>query len=248
MSDFEIELEWPVAKYEYRPSPPYDSSSDVDNLMKPIVFPSGKIYDRGWSREEAEKRLPNPSLGHLVRKSPAKMARPSPKAMQYAVRLLVERKDVPLHKVALTIARTIGGLTLDDEEELEHWDELADYLRGIFKGDHKEFGYFDAEVMGAEVDPNSPPLIGSVGIFLDRDRKGNLKLALRPEDLPNALILYAARMATTGTTFNTCERCNSPFLSGGMGRSKKRADARFCTPACRWRHHNEERRKAKSKS
>jgi hypothetical protein len=248
MSDFKIDLDWPIAKYEYRPAAPWDYSSYVDDLMKPIVFPSGKILEQGRSRKEAEALVPDPPLGHLVRKGPAKMARPAPKAMEYAVRLLVERKDVPLHKVALTIARTIGGLTLDDKEELEHWDKLANYLRGIFKGDHEEFDYVDAEVLGVEVDPNSPPLIGSVGIFLDRDRGGNLKLALRPEDLTNALILYAARMATTGTTFNTCEHCNSPFLSGGMGRSKKRADARFCTAACRWRHHNEERRKAKSKS
>src|SRR5262249_36607146 len=151
--------------------------------------------------------------------------------MEYAVRLLVEGEKTPLHKVALTIARTIGGLSLDDKEELEDWRELADYLRGIFKGEHKEFGY-------AEDEPNGPPLIGQMGIFLDRDKTGKLKLALKPEDLGNALILYAARMATTGTTFNTCEHCKSPFLGGGSGQNKKRADARFCSPACRWRHHN----------
>jgi hypothetical protein len=86
-----------------------------------------------------------------------------------------------------------------------------------------------------------------VGIFLDRDRAGKLKLALKPEDLSNALILYAARMATTGTTFNTCEHCKAPFLSGGAGRNKKRGDARFCSNECRWSHHNEMRRKAKGK-
>ena len=239
MSDFEINFEWPVAKYEYQPAAPW------------YVLPNGLVVRQALSREKAEARVlgdpPRLPLGHLLRKGPAKMARPKPKAMDYAVRLLVERKDAPLHKVALTIARTIGGLTLKDKEELEGWDKLADYLRGIFKGHHEAFGYLDAEMMGAEVDPNNPPLIGSVGIYLDRDKTGKLKLALKPNDLANALILYAARMATTGTTFNTCEHCNTPFLSGGSGRDKKRGDARFCSSECRWKHHNEMRRKAKGK-
>jgi len=252
MSDFEINFEWPVAKYEYRPAAPWDYSSEVEQYMRPYALPNGKIVRQALSREKAEARLlgdpPRLPLGHLVRKGPAKMVRSKPKAMDYAVKLLVERKDAPLHKVALTIARTIGGLTLEDEEELETWDELAGYLRGIFKGHHEEFGYLDAEMMGAEVDPNNnPPLIGSVGIFLDRDKTGKFKLALKPEDLPNALILYAARMAATGTIFNTCEHCNTPFLSGGSGRDKKRGDARFCGSECRWKHHNEIRRKAKGK-
>jgi hypothetical protein len=109
---------------------------------------------------------------------------------------------------------------------------------GVFEGEHEQFLYVD------EDDPKSAPLIGDVGIFLDRDKDGNLKLALRPADLRNALILYAAQMATTGTTFNTCEHCHLPFLGGGAGRgpNKKRSDARFCSDKCRWTHHNEARR------
>lgn len=244
MNDFEIDFEWPVAKYEYRPAAPWDFSIYVDEYMRPRIL-NGKVVREALSREDAVRVVGgfDIPLGHLIRKSTARLARPSPKAMQYAVKLLVECKETPLHKVALTIARTIGGLlpaTEFDEEELENWAELADYLRGIFKGDHKGFGY-------AQDDSNASPLIGEVGIFLDRDREGKLKFALRPVDLERALVLYAARMATTGTALNTCEHCNTPFLSGGSGRSKKRGDARFCSADCRWKHHNEMRRKAKSK-
>jgi hypothetical protein len=248
MSDFEIDFEWPVAKYEYQPDWPRDYSWDVDSAMRDAQrhadkFPRMPVQ----SREEIEKKIAlwPPVLGHLVRKSAAKKVRLSPKTMEWAVTLLVERKRVPrpFHEVVLKIARAIGALDPEEEkEELEHWDELADYLGGIFKGKHKEFGY-------EEGDPTKgPALVGEVGIFLDRDRHGKLKLALKPTDLGHALVLYAARMATTGTTFNACEHCNSPFLSGGSGRSKKRGDARFCSDECRWKHHNEMRRKAKSKS
>jgi hypothetical protein len=244
MSDFEIDFEWPVGKYEYQPSPPVDYSWDVDDWMQnqrrhAAKFPSMPQQ----SREEIEKKImPLPALGYLVRKSAARKARLSPKAMEWAVTLLVQRNRVPrlFHEVVLKIARAIGALDPEEEkEELEHWDELADYLGGIFKGEHKEFLYEEHE-------PDAPPLIGEVGIFLDRDRHGKLKLALRPADLGHALVLYAARMATTGTALHTCEHCNTPFLSGGSGRSKKRGDARFCSDACRWKHHNEVRRKAKA--
>jgi hypothetical protein len=241
MADFQIDFDWYCAKYDFQPGEPWDSSSHVGEFMRPVVI-KGKIWREALSRQEAEKRAPKPPLGYLVRRSTAKIVRPSPKAMELAVKLLVEREKTPLHKVALTIARTVGGLlpaTEHDKEELEHWDELADYLRGIFKGYHEQF-LFD------QGNPNAPPLIGEVGIFLDREKDGKLKLALRPEDLQHALILYAARMATTGTTFQTCQHCNTPFLSGGErhgGGKKKRGGARFCSDRCRWEFHNEVRRK-----
>jgi hypothetical protein len=247
MSDFEIDFEWPVAKYEYQPDWPRDYSWDVDNAMPSAQRHKGKFPSMPLqSREEIEKRIAayRPLLGHLVRKSAAKKVQLSPKTMEWAVTLLVERKRVPrpFHEVVLKIARAIGALDPEEEkEELEHWDELAGYLGGIFKGEHKEFGYFEGDL-------NASPLIGEVGIFLDRDKNGKLKFALRPTDLGHALVLYAARMATTGTALHTCEHCNTPFLSGGSGRSKKRGDARFCSDECRWKHHNEMRRKAKSKS
>src|SRR5262249_49752989 len=94
-------------------------------------------------------------------------------------------------------------------------------------------------------DPHAPPRVGQVGIYLVRDSDGKRKLALRPDGLAEALYLYAARMATTGTTFNACEHCKTPFLSGGSSESKKRGDSRFCSDTCRWRHHNEKQRNAR---
>jgi hypothetical protein len=89
-----------------------------------------------------------------------------------------------------------------------------------------------------------------VGVYLIPDKEGGRKLAIRPNNLFEALPLYAAHMIATGTTFHTCEHCKAPFLGGGAGRgrNRKRADARFCSDACRWGYHNASRRKIRSKS
>jgi hypothetical protein len=55
-------------------------------------------------------------------------------------------------------------------------------------------------------------------------------------------------MIARGTISQVCEHCGNTFLSGGAGRGKekKRSGSRFCSDECRWQHHNEMRRKAKS--
>jgi hypothetical protein len=229
MSDFQIDFEWPVAKYEY------ESVADIFRKYgeHPDFFPDAR-----------QEEVPD-NYGFIVCTGEAKNHRPTPEAMKNVVRLLVEHEKIPMHKVALTIARAVGVLNLHDSVRSEHilrsggrlrdrideWEWLQDYLRGIFRGEHKDFDYVDNIPM---------PRIGEVGVFLGRDKAGELEVALRPTDLAQALILYAARMVSTGTTFNTCEHCGNPFLSGGAGRgkSKKRADARFCSASCRWTHHN----------
>jgi len=88
--------------------------------------------------------------------------------------------------------------------------------------------------------------VGELGIFLVPDKNNKPVFAMRPHDLREALVLCAARMIATGTTFNICENCKAPFLSGGgRSRNKKRGDARFCSDECRWKYHNESRRKAR---
>jgi hypothetical protein len=86
---------------------------------------------------------------------------------------------------------------------------------------------------------------GDIGIYLVPDKNKRPVLALRPTDLQSALILYAARMIATGTTFNICGHSKTPFLSGGTRFRTKRGDARFCSSECRWKWHNELRRKAR---
>jgi hypothetical protein len=94
MSDFEIDFEWPVAKYDYL---------SVEETSREFG------HRRGFLLRALIAEVP-PRLGYLVRRGALRKARPTPKAMEYAVKLLVERQKIPLHKVALTIARSVGGL------------------------------------------------------------------------------------------------------------------------------------------
>ena len=185
--------------------------------------------------------------------------------MEKAVRALVECKQTPFHKVALTAARAIGtmmtsGEEIDDEgaeksaeisrrhgvdsdirwDDVSLWYAVAYHLRLIFEDkacvDDEEYTWPQPEAQYK----------GDLNIYLVPDEDNKPVLALRPSDLNQALILYAARMHANGTNFGICKNCKTPFLAGGTrGRNKKRCDSRFRSDECRYKFHNEARRKAR---
>jgi hypothetical protein len=226
MSDFEIDFEWPVApKYEFQPATTEEISrqyGDADYLRAHCAIAGISEADLPFH------------FGSIVRTGKATKHRPTAQKMLLAVTGLVEYKDAPFHLVALKIVRSLGGLSRGDDE-VSQWHLLARYLRQMFE--HRTSST-DAGLL-------QPTPHGHLGIYLIPGKNNNPVLALRPENLRNALILYAARMITNGTTFNICENCKTPFLSGGARGRNKRGDARFCSSECRWKHHNETRRKAR---
>jgi hypothetical protein len=225
MSDFEIDFEWPVAKYEFQPATAEEISSkygDADYLRAHRAIAGISEADLPFH------------FGSIVRTSKATKHRPTAEKMRLAVKALVEYKDAPFHLVALKVVRAIGALSRRGDDEVSQWRLLARKLRGMFE---RRAVPID-EVLG-------PSPHGHLGIYLIPGKDNNPVLSLRPDDLMNALTLYAARMMTNGTTFNICENCKAPFLSGGARGRNKRGDARFCSSECRWKHHNESRRKAR---
>jgi hypothetical protein len=163
-------------------------------------------------------------------------------AMELAVKALVEAKRTPFHIVALNVVRTLGAmlpLGFPRGDPIAAWRSAAMRLQMMFEG--RDI------VLGKEYKWPEPQAQwkGDIGIYLIPDKDKRPVLALRPTDLQSALILYAARMIATGTTFNICEHCKTPFLSGGTRFRTKRGDARFCSSECRWKWHNESRRKAR---
>jgi hypothetical protein len=149
----------------------------------------------------------------------------------------------------MTVANTIG-FWRGDKNPIGIWRGLASKLRLMFEG--KAYTYNEGNWYGPKklVDWPHPAAqgVGELGIFLVPNKDGKPVLALQPHDFQDALILCAARMIATGTTFSTCLNCKTPFLRGGARRSKRRGDARFCGDPCKWQYHNEMRRKAKKKS
>lgn len=70
------------------------------------------------------------------------------------------------------------------------------------------------------------------------------EFAVQPEGLLGALWLQFARAVADNPEFRRCEECGGDFEITG----DKRADARFCTPACRLRAHRKRAKMLKSTS
>jgi hypothetical protein len=234
MSEYEIDFEWPMAaRYElhlataqeiaeYRAKYPDNSEADAPDMVNKIV-PVGPFKDR----------------------------RPKTAAMELAVRALVECKQTSFEKVALTVARVVGTHVCEPglHDIVAYYRQDARVLRLIFEGrvfsrEHREGGGWGPLKEYKWPAPEAQQ-VGQLGVFLVPNKDNKPLLALRPDTLHDALVLYAARMIATGTTFNICENCKAPFLSGGTRFRNKRGDARFCSNECRWKWHNEERRNAR---
>jgi hypothetical protein len=236
MSDFEIDFEWPVAKYDFRPATAEEVAEwrrgdrhRIDRHLAPTDAVDGI----------AEAELPL-FLGRIFSVGEARRHRPKAETMERAVRVLVECKQTPFHSVALKVVQALGQIRGGSEgDRIMFWFALAHRLRAMFEG--------------KTVLPNrdwkwphpGARWQGNVGIYLVPGANKKPMLAIRPNNLDEALVLYAARMIATGTTFNICENCKTPFLSGGARGRNKRSDSRFCSSECRWKHHNETRREAR---
>jgi hypothetical protein len=204
-----------------------------------IDFECGRAEYEFQAASPGEKRELSGS-GFLVRKGKLKPVRPKSKDIEKAIELLVRCDSAQLPLVAVGIARSMGGLLpATTEEPLFVWEGMQSRLREMFAGKLKHHPTIGSPLAPADGSQRA----GDVGVYLVLGKDGKPKLALRPDNLMQALTLYAARQIATGTTFGACLHCKGPFLRGGG--SKKRGDARFCSDPCKWEFHNERRRKAK---
>jgi hypothetical protein len=232
MSDFEIDFENEVGRYEIEPATAAEVARRRAQDPKDM---------QGMSDEAAAFYC-----GDLVRKGDFRTIRISSEKLEKSVRVLVECKQTPFHKVALAVANTIGYWD-GDRNPVRKWRQMADKLRMMFEG--KAYDWSERSRPAKQVEWPHPAAqhIGDLGIFLVPHKDGKPVLALRPHDFQDALILCAARTIATGTTLGTCLHCQTLFLRGGEKRSKRRGDARFCSDPCKWGYHNEVRRKAARK-
>jgi hypothetical protein len=250
MIDLEIDFEWPVAKCEFRPATKEELRRYRDGGDHPLSLLEAVPQDGLWPElSEAEWPL---FFGRIVPRGEFTIHRPKAKALEYAVGLLVHAKKTPFHEVALKVARAIGPIDPEDEDG-DHvclWYYYAYRLRLLLQGkDFMEGEQYTWLRKGEEYiwpDPEHPYVEeGNLKICLVPGEDNEPVLALRPREMADALLLCAARMMAAGTTFSICEHCKTPFLSGGTRFRNKRGDARFCSDECRWRWHNESRRKAR---
>jgi hypothetical protein len=254
MSDFEIDFEWEVAdRYELRPATIKKVSKQDRELAEQLVELERKLAPERatedprehWLYDIPENELPL-YLGDVAVAGKLKQYRIKTENLEKAVRLLVAGLDkgrkTPFYTIALAVSRAIGAQFSNGGDSVETWYQIAERLRFVFEG--RAWSSRSHEKVLRWPDPETQH-VGELGIFLVPDKNNKPVLALRPDSLHSALVFTAARMKATGTTFNICEHCKSPFLSGGVRFRTKRGDAKFCSDECRWRWHNESRRRAR---
>jgi hypothetical protein len=241
-SDLEVDFETYVAPdYEFRPR--HESEREL-TLKRKLAAVIGHRGPRG--------RLPTYER-ELVELGKPKLVRPKRRALDLAVGLML-RTPVPgrgeevknsdelahLERNALAVAKHIGRLNAHlgysypqyrEGEPLHFWLYLARTIQLMFEGRR----------------PGTIYPVGNMVINLACKSDGSCFMTVRPRRTEDALIYHAAQMIAKGTISQTCKQCGTTFLSGGAasGKDKKRGDARFCSDECRWKFHNESRRRAR---
>jgi hypothetical protein len=209
------------------------------------VSRKGKISEEHWLYGIPESELPL-YLGDVAVAGKLKQYRIKSEKLEQTVKLLVagleKGRKTPFYTIALRVSQAIGAQHWKTGDSVWGWHDIAERLRFLFEGRVWEGR---SHQKGLRWPADETQQVGELGILLVPDKKNKPVLALRPNSLHSALVFTAARMKATGTTFNICEHCKSPFLSGGVRFRAKGGDAKFCSDECRWRWHNESRRKAR---
>ena len=255
MSEFEIDFEWQVAdRYELRPA-------TIKKVRGRIALNVAiEMVKRRWAAERATKEalehwtygIPESELplylGDVAVAGKLKQYRINSEKLEKAVELLVAGLDkgrkTPFYTIALKVSQAIGAQFWNKGDSVEEWHSIAKRLRFLLEG-RRWRGWPNPETQQVRWPAPETQTVGELAILLVPDKQNKPVLALRPDSLHSALVFTAARMKATGTTFNICEHCKSPFLSGGVRFRTKRGDAKFCSDECRWRWHNESRRKVR---
>jgi hypothetical protein len=230
-----------------------------------------KRYDE-LDKKFREEPIEVANMPCLVQVGHAKLIRPAPKALNYAVGLLLQTK------LSERLAKFIDGapfIISDEENDDLDPEELSRVQRnvlaiarriGMLTGGGPDpqikFDFFYDESLRTwmelaeriqwiftirENEKEFDIPVGLISIFLS-NRPQPISMHIRARNTHDALLYVAAGMVARGTVVQTCDQCGKAFLEGGERdrRNKKRAGSRFCSDKCRYDYHNEVRRKARA--
>jgi hypothetical protein len=195
---------------------------------------------------------------YLVQVGRPKMVRPRRKALDFAVGLFLRFPERPTNPKAefappgadeilrmernvLAIAKQLGLLRTALTPDRSYGESRENQHESLYKW--LRFGWWIQSIFAGKLPAEFP--IATLDVFLASKPGGSKIIAVRPVLTSEALAFHAAQMIAKGTTSQICEHCGTTFLSGGRGAEKKRGGSRFCSDECRWKYHNESRRKAR---
>lgn len=223
MQDWELNFEWPVARYEIR-----------HNVPDPMGM---------WFRERNPDASP-PRIfeSALVSVSKPRMRRPSTEELLWGAFKLANSAPETLESDVLEIATKLGMMSglkpesnrVEEISPLGPWPLVQKLLRRIFNESPRWRGRGN---------------VANLTIYLVGDGSGKLALEARPRNLGEALFFSAARSVASNTaSAHKCEYCGAPFLRGGRRQHGiRRADARTCSPKCHKDFNNAKAKKARAR-
>ena len=210
----------------------------VTNATQPLGAPMSLYIDFEWSRDAKGYRL---ERGRIVGNGGKQLAyRPLD---EFPTLYNVFAKTPQTPKGALDFVQKFGRLTgLGDGDDvrkvvsnIEMISMALEMLAGRKLPKDKQGGPFEYTIStpsGPRVVSGGIPLRGELSAWLAPDpTTGAWKLKLQPPSLLAAIWLQFGQAITSDADLRFCAQCGNPFEAGaGSGR---RADAKFCSDACR---------------
>jgi hypothetical protein len=213
MARIEIDFEWPVAE-RYEGVAPTKGSTLLISAAEPSLRAVGKT----------KKRRPL-----------------EVKPGGFDAYLWVMRQPPTLEAYA-AFAKGFGllGGELDpsiDESFLSTWRDTIKGLRTLRNWGEK----VRAQTIFKELDAQTLTIGAPLNVVIrPRASDGAPVLAFQPKSLRSALMLQCAQDIMSGAEIKQCLQCGQWFAAGGEG--GKRADALFCSQACRIKFKNDRNR------
>lgn len=195
------------------------------------------VYDFSWPVAERYeiKRGKVVAHGKVTTRQPLDVG-PLAQAL-LSVYARYQKESDPLEKTVHSFASAFGLLEAESKEgqseRLDDWLGLIETLAG-------QLQEIENAAQSGQWKAPATPLSANMRATLVRAPLTNFpKLEFRPVNLREAIVLQLAHKIATGAIIKTCLQCGNYFEAGSAG---KRADARFCSEACRFAFNNERRR------
>jgi hypothetical protein len=213
MARIEIDFEWPVAeRYE---------------IVRPKVRGSTLL-----TSGPADPRLK--SIGKTEKRRPLELR---PGGRDAYLWVAQQKPTIEAYQIFARAFGLLGGaFDSPSESHLSTWQETIEGLHTLRSWSKS----VRSNSLFADLNAQSLRVGSQLNVVVRPRSDGMPVLAFHPTDLRSALMLQCTQAVISGAEIRDCQQCGQWFAAGGEG--GKRADAQFCSQACRIKFKNDRNR------